>query len=203
MCAVRWGSCNSSGLARLALSSAEATAGKPAPLASPPRSGIPHMQVVNVNRSLKDSTMDIWNLHTTSWTKFLLWRTSETKFRVVQHGEPLTLLTNSDYILIDKKYQSILHKLNGQVTFVPVTIVDQVRQLTFDNYLELKILNQIRIDQIKPVESNGLKIWQYSDQYVFVSSDLKQEFQKVSKDEFEFTIGFSHFAGTETDSASP
>jgi hypothetical protein len=144
--------------------------------------------------------MDIWNLHTANWTTFLLRRTSETKFRVVQHGLPLTLLTNSDYILIDKKYQTILENLAGQVTFSTVTIIDEVRQLTFDNYLELKILNQIGIAQIKTADSGGLRIWRFSDEYVFVSSDLKQEFQKVAKDEFEFTLGFSNFAGTETGS---
>lgn len=144
--------------------------------------------------------MDIWNLHTSSWTNLLLWRTSETKFRVVQQGEPLTLLTNSDYILIDKKYQIILNNLTGQVIFNPVTIIDEVRQLTFANYVELKILNQIEIEQINTLDSRGLKIWRYGDENVFVSSDLKQEFQKVTNDEFEFTIGFSNFAGTETGS---
>jgi hypothetical protein len=144
--------------------------------------------------------MDIWNLHTSNWTNLLLWRISETKFRVVQQGQPLALLTNSDYILIDKKYQAILDNLIGQVTVNPVTIIDEVRKLTIDNYFELKILNQIETEQIKTLDSRELRIWRYGDEYIFVSSDLKQEFQKVTKDEFKFTIGLSNFVGTKTGS---
>lgn len=144
--------------------------------------------------------MDIWNLHTTSPTTLLLWRTDDNQFRVVQQGYPLTFLTNPDYVLLDKKYNTILDKLTGQVTCRPVTIVDEVRKLTFDNFLELKILNEIQPGLIDTEDNEGLKIWRFSDQYVFVSTDLKDELQKVTEDEFEFTIGFSNFAGTETGS---
>lgn len=144
--------------------------------------------------------MDFWNLHTPHWTNFLLWRTSDTKFRVVQQGQPLALLTNPDYVLIDNKYQTILDNLPGQVSYRPVTIVDEVLQLTFDNYIELKILNPIYVGKIDDLSTRGLKMWSFVKEYVFVSTDLKEEFQKVTKDEFEFTIGFSNFAGTETGS---
>jgi hypothetical protein len=124
----------------------------------------------------------------------------DNQFRVVQQGQPLTLLTNPDYILLDKKYKTILDKLTGQVTYRPVIVVDEVRKLTFDNFLELKILNEIQLGQIDTGDNEGLKIWKYSDEYVFVSTDLKVGLQKMTEDEFEFTIGLSNFAGTETDS---
>ena len=144
--------------------------------------------------------MDIWNLTTARPTTLLLWRLTDNQFKVVQHGQPLTLLTNPDYVLLDKKYKTILDKLTEQVTYRPVTIIDEVRQLTFDNLLELKILNEIQPGLIDKGENEGIKIWKYSDEYVFVTKDLKDEFQKVNADELEFKIGFSNFAGTETGS---
>ncbi len=153
-------------------------------------------QTLAATRFRKDLTMNIWNLHTTSPTTLLLWRTTDNQFRVVQQGQPLTLLTNPDYVLLDKKYKTILDKLTGQVTYRPVTIIDEVRKLTFDNFLELKILNEMQPGLTDTGDKKGLKIWKYSDEYVFVSTDLKVELQKVTEDEFEFTIGLSNFAGT-------
>ena len=144
--------------------------------------------------------MDIWNIHTTDSTTLLLLRTSETKFRVIQHGQPLTLLTNPDYVLIDKKYKAIIDKLTGQATCRPVTIKDEVRQLTFENFIEVKIQNQLPTELTIPIDDKGPKIWKYSDEYVFVSTDLKKEFQKITEDEFEFKVGLSNFAGSETGS---
>jgi hypothetical protein len=155
---------------------------------------------VSGNPFLERLTMDIWNLHTTSPTTLLLWRTGDNQFRVVQQGLALTLLINRNYILLDKKYKTILDKLTGQVTYGPVTIVDQVRQLRFDNFLELKVLNEIQQGVIDTANNEGLKIWRYSDEYVFVSTHLKDEIQKVTADELEFTFGFSNFAGTATGS---
>ncbi|MCE2958488.1 MAG: hypothetical protein LW841_15190, partial [Flammeovirgaceae bacterium] len=69
-----------------------------------------------------------------------------------------------------------------------------------DEASTIKIQNQITEGQIDEIKDTGLKIWIFSGEYVFVSTDLKKEFQKITKDELEFTIGFSDFAGTQTGS---
>lgn len=138
--------------------------------------------------------MDIWHLNSAYRTSLSLWRVSEAKFKVVQQGQPLTLLTNSDYILIDKKYKTIFDKLKEQVTTRPVMVIDEVRKLIFDNFIELNILNEIQFQEPDKLDSKGLKIWRFSEGYVFVSTDLKYEFQNMNDQEFEFTVGLSNFA---------
>lgn len=63
-----------------------------------------------------------------------------------------------------------------------------------DNHIELNLVNTIDTSSIKLQNSDGLKIWKYEDN-VFVSGDLKTELIKISEDDFEFKLGFSHFAG--------
>jgi hypothetical protein len=147
--------------------------------------------------------MKIWNLSLLNWTRLMLWRTGETEFRVVQAGEPSALLTNADYILIDRKLKSLIEKLNGQVTYTFVTVHDNVRKKMLDNYIELKIRNEITPHSIDNVDGRGLKIWSFADQHVFVSNDLKAEIEKTTRNEFEFTEGFSHFGGENRQPLTP
>lgn len=157
-------------------------------------------QALEATRLDNNLTMDIWNIHTRNSTTLLLLRTDENKFRVVQQGDHVTLLTNFDYLLIDKKYKNILDRLSNQLTQKPVTIIDPVRQLKWDNFIEIKILNEIQHGRTDQIDGLGFRIWKYSNEYIFVSIDLKEEFEKVSANDFDFSIGFSYFAGTLTGS---
>ncbi len=139
--------------------------------------------------------MQIWHLSLVDLTFLMLWRTGEREFRVVRAGEPAVLLTNADYILFDRKFSSVLDILEEQVIYAPVTIYDNVKKITFDNYIEVKIKNEITPDSICKMDSRGLKILVFSNQYVFVSDELKKEFEKAAKGVFEFSQGFSHFGG--------
>lgn len=143
----------------------------------------------------KSDSMKIWNLNLTNWTQLMLWRTSEKQFRVIQVGEASALLTNADYILIDKKLKSLMDGLDGQVIYTSVTVYDNVKDQTLDNYIELKIREEVSPDSIGKTNSKGLKIWHFANQHVFVSDDLKTEIEKMTNGEFEFSEGFSHFAG--------
>ena len=153
---------------------------------------------VSGNRFGRDSIMDIWNIHTASLTPILLWRTKMNQFRVVQHGQLSTVLINVDYVLFDVKYKTLLDKISNQLNQKPVTIFDEVRQLTWDNFIEVEILNRIQYSQAHKVDSSGFKIWKYLNQYVFVSPDLKNDLEQVGDSNLNFALGFSYFAGTET-----
>ena len=139
--------------------------------------------------------MQIWNLALKNLTTLMLWRTGEAEFRVIQAGEPLAMLTNADYILMDEKLKSLLNQVCGQVTYTSVEVHDNVRKLTLDNYVELKIMNEVTPDSINNEVSEGLRIWHFVNQHVFISDDLKKEIERMYKDEFEFSEGFSYFAG--------
>ena len=139
--------------------------------------------------------MQIWHLSLVDLTFLMLWRTGEREFRVVRAGEPAVLLTNADYILFDRKFSSVLGMLKEQVIYSPVTVSDNVKRITFDNYIEVKIKNEITPDSIRSMDDQGLKIWAFSNKHVFVSDELKREFEKVAKGAFKFSEGFSHFGG--------
>jgi hypothetical protein len=138
-------------------------------------------------------TMKIWCLESNKLTSLLLWRIDTDKFRVVQYDSTAALLTNVDYVLMDKKFKPTLDGLAGQIETQDVVIYDNVRNLTWDNYFEVRILNEINPETIKQLDSKGLKIWTYGNQAVFVSEDLKTEINNIGTDEFEFSEGFSHF----------
>lgn len=135
-----------------------------------------------------------WPVLTRSLSQLRLWRTSERSFRVFEFGDAEEILTNSDYILIDKKYLSIIQKLNDQVEAFPVSVIDTYRNWHWDNYFELKIKNEIRPEIIKALNSNDLKIWVY-DETIFVSDSLKKELERISFNSLSFREGFSYFAG--------
>jgi hypothetical protein len=53
--------------------------------------------------------MALWNLTCGKGTNMLLWRTGSYQFRVLEYkGEPAELLTNYDYILIERRYEGAL-----------------------------------------------------------------------------------------------
>lgn len=138
--------------------------------------------------------MKIWCLESNKLTSLVLWRIATDKFRVVQYDSPVALLTNVDYVLMDKKFKPAIDKLAGQVETQDVFIYDSVKNLTWDNYFELRILKEINLDTIEHQDSKGWKIWTYGNQAVFVSEDLKAEIKHIATDEFKFNDGFSRFA---------
>lgn len=126
----------------------------------------------------------------------MLWRIEREKFRVVEYHEVTApLLTNVDYILINKRFKAPIDKMVGQVQTHDVVIYDKVRNLTWDNYFEVKIVNDISPDTINLLDATGLKIWNYGNMAVFVSEELKTAIEKIDPNEFQFSEGFSCFAG--------
>jgi hypothetical protein len=139
-------------------------------------------------------SMALWNLTSQASTCLLLWRTGNSSFRVVQYDEPAEVLTNYDYILVDKKYETVLRQLEGQLDFHPVTVTDGVRHLVWDNYFEIHLHRSIQTDTIHAYSGRGLDMYRFGEQAVFVSEALKTAFEKVSPQGLHFSLGLSEFA---------
>jgi hypothetical protein len=122
----------------------------------------------------------------------MLWRTENSNFRLTIRGDYKPLLSNSDYTLINKKYSRVFKNLSDQVTLHDAKVHDLNMKTENDNYVELKIHNQIDVDTIDTIESSGLKIWVYNG-HPFVSGDLKTELLKVSDMDLDFNLGFTNF----------
>jgi hypothetical protein len=138
--------------------------------------------------------MSLWNLASQASTSLLLWRTADSTFRVVQYDEPADVLTNYDYLLVDKKYETVLQQLEGQIDFRPVTVTDGVRHLVWENYFEVRIHRSIETNTIHDYRGRGLDIYRFGEQSVFVSEALKAAFEKVSRQGLHFSLGLSEFA---------
>ncbi len=136
--------------------------------------------------------MDIWHIDNTISTNIILWRTKKNHFRLTQAGEFKALLSNPNYILINKKYSSLFRSLDEQVALESVEIYNSSSTLISTDYLELNIKNEIDTISIKNENSSGDKIWTMNG-YVFVSGDLKNKLKHLCENDFEFTLGFSMF----------
>ena len=138
--------------------------------------------------------MALWSLTSQERTRLMLWRTGNSTFRVVQYDEPADMLSNSDYILFDQKYESVLQQLKGQIDFLAVTVTDGVRHLVWDNYLEVRIRRSLEIDAIPAYSGHGLDMYRFGEESVYVSEALKEAFEKVSPQKLRFSLGLSEFA---------
>jgi hypothetical protein len=138
--------------------------------------------------------MALWHLTSHVNTGLLLWRTGPAAFRVMQYDEPAEVLTNADYFLFDKKYETVLRKLPGQVDLRPVTVTDGVRHLVWDHYLELTVHRAVDADAILAHTAAGLDMYRFGNDCVFVSEALKEAFRKVGPDALHFSAGLSEFA---------
>jgi len=138
--------------------------------------------------------MALWNIQSKELSRLMLWRTSDHEFRVMEQGKFVDILTNADYILFSKKYERILLMLDDQIILNSVIIVDKVKGLTIEDYLELEIRNEVEPDTVDSLPSEGLKIYAFGES-VFVSDEVKKEFEEMGDNELEFSLGFSLFAG--------
>ncbi|RAK70435.1 hypothetical protein [Hymenobacter edaphi] len=139
--------------------------------------------------------MALWHVSARNASGLRLWRTGAYAFRVVEAGEPGDLLTNSDYVLIHRKYEGALRSTGAQLQLTPVVIADQVRQRQWHQYLEATIRD----------EASAAEIWQSKEPRplirssgpendVFVSEALKNLLQLVDGQKLWFSYGLSWFA---------
>jgi len=133
--------------------------------------------------------MSIWRVHTKGWGHIRLWRLENDQFLLIWPGEMKPFLGGPDYILLDEKYRKILSKLPDQVKTVPVSIIDKAKNVVFKNFIELDIKNEISHKTIATEPSDGRRLWRCGE-YLFVSEALKNEFEKLAPDDFEFHEGF-------------
>lgn len=137
--------------------------------------------------------MALWHLGSREVTSLRLWRTGEHTFRVIQYDEPVEVLTNYDYLLLDQKYAPLLRQLGEQLEFTPVTVTDQVRQLVWDNYVEVKLNHRVEVDQMDQELAGEWHIYSFNREHIFVSKSLKEALRKVNGQQLTFSKGLSRF----------
>jgi hypothetical protein len=125
----------------------------------------------------------------------LLWRTGSYQFRVLEYkGEPAELLTNYDYILIERRYEGALRSAGAHLQLMPVIIRDEYRKRVWRNYLEVTMLRTTSAAEIWHASPAGPAIYRAGESNVFVSTTLKEILEQVQGHSFRFSWGLSLFA---------
>lgn len=137
--------------------------------------------------------MSIWQVNPKATSKLALWRINETEFRVTRFDAAAPLLSSPSYILLDKKFEPVLKEMKGQVSWKEAVIHEPLRQITWDNFMDLKITNQLDAKTLSKVDSGGLKIWVYAERYVLVSDEVKAELEKLAEGSLQFTEAATFF----------
>ncbi|OQP41091.1 hypothetical protein A4H97_15965 [Niastella yeongjuensis] len=137
--------------------------------------------------------MHIWNVDNTDFTNLLLWRNERDIFRVIQDGNYCSILNNGSYTLINKKYEDIFLLAFDQVNVRPVRIHDYQFNSVVEDYIELIFLNIITPETIDYEQNVGYKVWGFNG-HIFVSQALKDELAQASRNDLNFSPGFSYFS---------
>jgi hypothetical protein len=138
--------------------------------------------------------MALWYVHSRQVTRLMLWRSAPHAFRVMEYDKPADLLTNSDYILFDRKYEGALRTCGGQLELTPVTVTDEVRKTVWHHYMEATIKHSASDDGIIRATPPSVAIYRYGENNVFVSDKLKAALQQVQGQALVFSLGLSSFA---------
>ena len=147
------------------------------------------MKITNVNDLPYDKDINIWEISNQENSSLLLLQIDENTFQLIQNGIFQPLITNTNYILIDKKYRKLLNQLSEQVILKEVTIIHKSQNLQYNNYLQLSILHKIIPDMKKEISDCDLQIWEYCNS-IFISESLKNKFIEFDENEFIFLAGF-------------
>jgi hypothetical protein len=138
--------------------------------------------------------MSIWQVNPKVASKLTLWRINETEFRVTRFDAAAPLLSSPSYILLDKKFEPVLKEMQGQVSWKEAVIHEPLRQIIWENFMDIKITNRLEAKTYDKVDATGLKIWVYGEKYLLVSDETKIALEKLDEGTLQFTAAKSFFA---------
>lgn len=138
--------------------------------------------------------MSIWQVNPKVASKLALWRINETEFRVTRFDAAAPLLSSPSYILLDKKFEPVLKEMQGQVSWKEAVIHEPLRQIIWENFMDIKITNRLEAKTYDKVDATGLKIWVYGEKYLLVSDETKIALEKLDEGTLQFTAAKSFFA---------
>jgi len=144
------------------------------------------MKPYNMNKT-------IYNIRNKKASSINLWRETPSLFRVIQFDRLTSLMTGSDYTLIDKLIVPAFDELlTNEVEINPAKIYRKSTGESWDSYFELTIKEHIVVDKNEIRFNNECNIWQYKH-HLFVSKSLGQRVEQISKGDLMFVEGFSRF----------
>lgn len=152
------------------------------------------MKIAHLNDLRHYVDLNIFEITNRVFSTLTLLRIDENVFQIIQNGTYQPLITNANYILIDKKYRELLSRLPEQVILKDATIIHRSENIRNDNYVELSFFSKISLDSKKTELLNCMQIWEYFSS-IIISESLKNEFLKIDENDFDFLIGLPLMVG--------
>jgi hypothetical protein len=117
------------------------------------------------------------------------------RFHVYKSGEPVILLSGSDFILVKEPVFSILRNLcENRAAFKDAVVMQTVKGENWGGYYEIVPHEEIFPDTIESIDHSGLKLWHFDKKYLFVSLAVKKELSGSNIKGVSFAPGFYGFA---------
>lgn len=125
----------------------------------------------------------------------VLYKSNDGRFQIVKQGKLFSYLKGCEYILVDSELACYLESLNiPQIEFRDATIWDRESNQENRTFKELIVKNTIRSESFEDIELDGLQMYLYGRQNLFVSPELKEILGKSKFDCLFFSEGWSWFA---------
>ena len=143
-----------------------------------------------VSYNINENLYHIQNNETSSIS---LWRENSSLFRVIEFDRFLSLLTGSDYTLIERRFLPIFDELlANEIEIKPVKIYRKLTGETWDSYAELIIKEHIIVDKNEIRFNQECNVWQYKH-HLFLSESMGTRINKMSKGSLILINGFARF----------
>lgn len=122
-----------------------------------------------------------------------LYQLDDGRYQMIEQGSISYLIIGYKYVLVSAELFELLKTLNIEnISFKEARVWNRKTNEEFE-YQQIIVNQHFMPDQINDINLGGLRFLLMSNQYLFVSPELRAVLEK-SKFEFRFSEGLSHFA---------
>ena len=123
-----------------------------------------------------------------------LYELADGRFQLMSGAQPEQIMIGHGYILVENKLARTLENLDiERVNFYPVVLFDRSKVTELSTHSKMVVNHHFDSDQVKDIDITGKQFLLMSNQYLFVSPELKELLQEVLP-QFTYSKGLSNFA---------
>ncbi len=123
-----------------------------------------------------------------------LYELGDGRFQLMNGAEPEQIMTGHGYVLVENKLATTLENLDiERINFYPAILFDRSKMKELSTHSKMVVNHHFDSDQIKDIDIEGKQFLLMSNQYLFVSPELKKILQEVVP-QFTYSKGLSRFA---------
>jgi hypothetical protein len=125
-----------------------------------------------------------------------LYELADGRFQLIQAGPIAPLMFGRGYFLVEIALAQYLKDLNiSRVRYEPAVIWHRGANLEYRTHVRMHVSQLFTSDQLRDLDVSGLRLLTLNDEYLFVSSALKERLHLTSFSYLRFSEGLEGFAG--------